>query len=278
MIESGSLRITLWYIVLVSIFFSALSFARIPYQIYVWEIFIDGKIIALLLFLIYLLQRSKFQFSFIAAKLNILDWRRSLLWFLFPVAAYSIVIIIGMLTKEGKFDNLDNIATLILATLFDLPAVFVFSLTFIFIEEIIFRGILLNSFLSKQKRVNSVTILSFVFSGFCMSDVFTNDFSSPLIFVSIIFYFFAIGVLTSALVLKYNSLWVSYSFRIGQLTIAPLILTSYLIESDSFFQTKNSLFYAEGFLFLMITLTVGFILLKSVEITTESQTIEKSTI
>lgn len=278
MIETGSLRITLSFLVLISIFFSALSFARIPYQFYVWEIFIDGKIITMLLFLLYLLKRSKFQFSFNAAKLDRMDWEGSILWFFFPLVSYSIVITIGMLTKEGLFNNLENIATLILATVFDLPAVFVFSLTFIFIEEIVFRGILLSSFLSTRKKFSSVVILSLFFSGFSMSDVFTNDFSSPLIFASLIVYFFAVGVLTSALVMKYKSVWVSYSLRIGLLTISPLILTSYLIETDSFFQTKNSLFYVEGFLFSVITLTIGFVLLRSIEIPTESQTIENSAI
>lgn len=278
MIETGSLRITQWCIVLTTLFFSTLSFASIQYQFYVWEIFIDGKIITVLVFMLYLLKMSKFQFSVRAAKLDRMYWKSSILWFLFPLGSYTVVIIFGMLTREGLSNNLENIATLILATVFDLPAVFVFSLTFIFIEEVFFRGILLSSFLSTQKKFSSVVLQSLLFSCFSMSDVFTNDFSSPLIYASLMVYFFAVGVLSSTLVMKYSSIWVSYFLRIGLLTISPLILTSYLIEADSFFQTKNSLFYAEGFLFSVIALIIGFFLLRSVEISTAPQTIENSAI
>lgn len=279
MIESGSLRITLLLLVFLSIFFSILSFIRIPYQLYVWEIFIDGKIIALVLFMIYLVKRSKLLLSSLSAPLQNFYWRRNILWYLFPVLAYSVVLLVGILTEEGKLDNFDNLLTLTLATLFDLPAVFVFSLAYLFIEEIVFRSVLLNSLLLRMNKEGTVMTISVLFALYCMSDVFTNDFSSALIFATLLLYFFSVGVITSALVLKYNSLWISYSFRIGLLTIAPLFLTSYLAESDSLFQTKNSLFFAEGIVFSLITLSIGFILLRShVNTNDESQTAEKSVI
>ncbi|MEW6061055.1 MAG: CPBP family intramembrane glutamic endopeptidase, partial [Bacteroidota bacterium] len=215
----------------------------------------------------------------VLAKLKRFNWRRSILWFLFPIASYSIVVFIGIVLKEGAFDKFDNAATMIMATLFDLPAVFVFSFTFIFMEEIIFRGILLNSHLSTKKETASAITVSVLFSIYSMPDVFTNDFSSLVIYISLLFYFFSVSFITSFLALRYDSLWVSYSFRIGLLTIAPLILTSYMVESDSLFQTKNSFFYAEGFLFSLLTLVTGFVLLKRrAEIPLEPQIVEKSTI
>lgn len=278
MIEYRFLRVTIWYIVIISLIFSTLSFFRIPYQIYLWEIFIDGKLIFVILFLIYLIRKAKFQFNSYTLKLKSSLWKPALIWFVYPIGVYSIVVLIGVMVKEGKLENLDNITTLMLATLFDIPALFFFSLFFIMIEEIIFRGILLNSLILQHGKVGSAVIASIVFSIFCMADVFTNDFASIAIFVILIFFFFAVGILTSALAMKYNSLWVSYSFRIGLVTMTPLIITSYLTESDSFFRTKNSLFYAEGIFFSIITAIIGFAILRAHKNNKELQNLEKSTI
>ncbi|MBI2427434.1 MAG: CPBP family intramembrane metalloprotease [Ignavibacteriales bacterium] len=207
-----------------------------------------------------------------------MDWKGNLIWFLFPAVVYGLIILTGDTTNQGEIDDLDNWITLILATLFDLPVVFFFSTTSVFIEEAFFRGIIFNSLNSTKEFLHSALYTSMLYSIFSMADAFSFDFSSILIFISLLLYFASVGFLASILVLKYNSLWTAYSFRIGLLTITPLILTSYLAESDSFFKTKNSFFYAEGLIFSILIFGIGFLLLKSTQKIGTPSKFENSTV
>lgn len=278
MIESGWLRLTTAYVIFISIVFMIFSYLRIQYQFYVWELFIDLKIVLLLLFLSYLWIRKKFQINILLLKISKYDWKSNLVWLIFPAIFYGFIIVGGYFTNQTEIDKLDNWITLILATVFDLPAVFFFSFTSVFIEEAFFRGILFNSVNSNKPVLYSLLFTASLFSIFSMADVFSFDFSSILIFINLLLYFVSIGFLSSILVLRYNSLWIAYSYRIGLLTMPPLILTSYLTESDSFFKTENSFFYAEGLIFSLLNIGIGYYLLRKLVKIEVPQKVENSAV
>lgn len=253
MIETTSLRLTFIYVLALSIFFALLSYFNISYQFYIWEIFVDVKIVLLVLFLLFLRKKGKYRFS--GSVLKKWNLKKNFLWFFIPLVFYTFIAIVGVIVGEVSVDIPENAETLLLATIFDIPAVFVFSVTSIFIEEIFFRGVLVTSFeqiygsegLSDKIKTISITSVLFVF--FNLSEVISTNSRSAISVTLLVMYFFSIGILTSILVLKYRTIWFGYSFRIFLSTVPTLILPSFFVDSDLFFRTKNFLFFSEGLLF-----------------------------
>lgn len=217
-----------------------------------WEIFVDIKIVLLPLFLLFLRKKGKFRFS--SAFLRKWDVKKNLFWFFIPLVLYILTFLVGLLVGEVSVDIPENAETLILATIFDIPAIFVFSVTSIFIEEIFFRGVLVNSFEKHYGKLKTIVITSVLFAFFNLSEVVSYEARSLLTVSLLVIYFLSVGTLTSVLVLKYHTVWLGYSFRIFLATVPMLILPSFLVDSDSFFKTKNFLFFSEGLFFSLLVL------------------------
>jgi hypothetical protein len=171
-----------------------------------------------------------------------------------------------MLFGTTSINKLDNAVTLILATLFDIPAIYVFSATTILIEEILFRGVLVSSFQLSFSPGWGTFISSALWTLWSINEILAVEPITVLILISLLLFFLSLGFLLSALVKKYQSIWPGYSFRIGVMTLTPITLTSQLVESDSFFSSTSSIFIAEGLLISILTTCVSILLLKKKDI------------
>ncbi len=260
MIDRTYFRLVVFAVILSSILFGMLRYFLIQYQFYVWEIFIDAKILCLLGLIFFLYKKktmlfTKDQFVFLQ-----FDWRKNLVVCSLPLFFYVIPIIVGLLIKEVSVSKLDNATTLVLATLFDLPAIYFFSLTSIFIEEIFFRGILLSTFQQKYSPIHSIILSSLFWMMFNISELVGLEELNFAHIIVIAIYFFSIGILCAAFSNKYKSVWLGYSFRVGIIALIPIILTSSLLESDSFLTTTSYFFNAEGIVVSLLLIVSGVIL------------------
>lgn len=264
MIDQKLLRFTFTFIVLISIVSGILSYFAIPYQFYVWELYIDAKILAVAV-LVFFLNRSKsIRFEKIQSQLFNWNFKKNIIFFLLPLFFYLLNNVLGILFKQVMLVKLDNAPTLILATLFDIPAFYVFSCTTILLEEIFFRGLILSSLLSQKSKVYAVVVSSSIWSLYSVSEIISTPELDIVKFLIILIFFFAIGMVCSILVHKYTSIWFGYSLRVGLISLTPISITSLLNESDSFFTTSSNLFVAEGLIFSIFLLLTGIIVNKYV--------------
>jgi membrane protease YdiL (CAAX protease family) len=233
-------------VVLVSILFGLLGYLKIPFQYYLWEILIDLKAAALAA--IFIIGYKKRTVTLTAHQFTLLnfDWKRNIALFFVPILFYAITIGAGSAFSEVKVNTLDNAVTLILATLFDIPAIYVFSATSILLEELIFRGILLQSFERAYGLLSSIFITSGLWTLSMASDLSGMENVTLLSVFTLLFFFLTAGGLLSLLSLWKGNVWLGYSMRIGLVTLTPIILTSLLNESDSFFETDSLFFVSEG--------------------------------
>jgi membrane protease YdiL (CAAX protease family) len=156
---------------------------------------------------------------------------------------------------------MENAVTLVLATLFDIPAIYVFSVTSILIEEILFRGILLRSYAQTSGNYRSVLIVSILWTLFMISDIIGGELFDATESAVLTLYFLSVGVLVTSLSLWRGNVWFGYSLRIGLITLTPIILTSRINESDSFFNSGSLLFIAEGVVVSMVLILLAAIVL-----------------
>lgn len=234
------------YICISSICFGLLNYFQIQYQFYLWEIFVDIKIMSLLLFLLYIGRKGESSLAENIAELKNWNVKKMFQWFGLPLGFYGIVIIAGIILSEIKFQKPDNATTLILATIFDMPAVFIFSLFYIFLEEFIFRSFVVRSLMSTNGKTRAIFLSSFFWTLFAIPDFVSFAANSFYSFTAVVLYLFVIGILGAVVYLIYKTVWFSYSFRIGTITLAPLCISSLIVESDPFFLTTSVLFSAEG--------------------------------
>ncbi|HAP37008.1 MAG TPA: hypothetical protein DCQ28_14170 [Bacteroidetes bacterium] len=263
MIERQYFRLTFVIIICISILSGILSYFQIPYQFYVWELFIDSKILALMLLLIFLNRKKAIQIASVKLLLLNWSWKKSIIYFSLPILLYVIVIAAGLLFNGVLLNKLDNSTTLILATLFDIPAIFVFSATSILIEEIFFRGFLHSTMQQFRPQWQAIILISFVWVVYNFSEIIGIEEVNLLKGIIVVSFYFSIGVFCSVLVSKHNSIWFGYSLRVGLITLAPVIVTSLLSESDAFFSSESFLFFTEGAIVSVLLLAIGYILFRS---------------
>jgi membrane protease YdiL (CAAX protease family) len=257
MIEKIFLRRSLLILLVISALFALLSSYSIRFQFSVWELFIDAKIVTAAVFFF---AAWKKQWIVIAPEhfpFLRFDWRSNTALFFAPVLFYLFPIAAGFTSKNVSLNPLENAATLVLGTLFDIPALFVFSATSVFIEEVMFRGILFRSLRENISVPMALVLTNVVWMLFCLSEIFSVPDITILKSLVIGFFFFSIGLFCSALTAKYNSIWQGYSFRVGIIALTPILLTSFLAESDSFFTTESILFAADGVLVSLLLCMVA---------------------
>lgn len=260
MINFKILRFITISVIAIATFFGGLNFLKIQYQFYIWEIFIDLKILSLLLIFFALRRKHLYQFSLENLHLKKWEVNKNIFWFSMPFAVYAVVAVFGIVFRQVQVDDVDNASTLVLATIFDIPAIYVFSATSILVEEVFFRVLLFNILKVTYSFWKAATVAAILWSMFSFTDILSM---ANLGFITIFLAslnFFGVGLLCAALVEKYRSIWVSYSFRIGIISLTSLILPSYFVEADSLLTTKSNLFFSEGFIVSLLIILGAFIL------------------
>lgn len=246
MMSLNSIRAIFVFVVALSILFSLLQYFLIPYQFYFWEIFVDLKSVSLIIFILIVLKSRYLNFRWESSGIFNWNWSGNILWFLFPVVALLASLASGYFLTEVKTGELDNTATMMLQALFDIPAIFVFSLTTIFIEELFFRSFLFQQQIQKQPIDQCVLINSILWTIYCVPDLFSLDVSSTVNIGVTVFFIFSTGILLNILWWKNTTLWYGYSLRVGISSFYSMIITSNFAESEPFSKTDSLFFYAEG--------------------------------
>ncbi|MCK9408334.1 MAG: CPBP family intramembrane glutamic endopeptidase [Bacteriovoracaceae bacterium] len=266
MIEQQYLHRSCIALLILSVVFAILSTFDIRYQFYFWELFIDIKIVVVIGVLFGAWKKRWLVFSPEQFILLRFDWKTNVTIFFLPLLVYSLPIACGLTTKVLTINAIDNAATLALATLFDVPAIYMFSATSALIEEIVFRGVLLRSFRNKFSVQYALFLTNGLWTIFCISEVVgITKVTALSAFVTGLF-FFSLGLFCSVLTIKNNSVWPGYSLRIGIITLTPILLTSFLAESDSFFTTNSIVLVAEGILVSTAFLAASFVLLRQINV------------
>jgi membrane protease YdiL (CAAX protease family) len=233
-------------IIVVSLFFTLLDYFDLPYQFYIWEFFIDLKPLTLFASILFFIRQKRISFSIDDLKIFRWKWKNIGVSIVFPVVLLFIAIGMGLLLGEVTSNKVDNKSTLILGAVFDLPAIFVFSTVTVLVEEIVFR-FLVYSFIKNQSSFIVSILLTNILWGIYNISVIV-DFNSFEIGKALIlfFYFLSLGMACSVFFLWQNSIWMSYSFRIGMTILGPFLLNSLLVETDPFYVTGSFFFFANG--------------------------------
>ena len=192
----------------------------------------------------------KFQIGFNLAKIGIRswDWPTNLLAFFSPIGLFGLLIVAGILFKATLYQGVENSATFLLATAFDIPATFFFSITTVLLEEIVFRGFVFRAISKKE----SFVLPALLTSGLWALMSFSNGFQIQNSNLGSIFVGFlnltSIGFVCSALLLFSKSIWSSYSFRLGLLVFSSALLCGSQDDTNSFFITNLGSFSSRGVL------------------------------
>lgn len=252
-----------------SLVFLLLSLFRLPTQLYVWEILLDARVLSVFL-AVFLLHVKKF----IAVPTEEFSLKRFGLWtnvaaFFAPLMLYGIVILTGWFAGSIRFESLDNAGTSILATVFDIPALYVFSFSTILLEEMVFRSVLRAGTLKSFSRFIAFAAVNILWGLYCMPEYLSGE-EWTVATGSVLFLFFlSAGLFLLALTERTKSIWAAYSFRVGIMTLTPILLTSRINESDSFFTTTSELFTAEGVVMSALLLTLSLLIFSQLPKTVE---------
>jgi len=260
MITPEKIRPAITAVLLITAAASVLSFFSFSFQFYVWEFYLDGRL--LVLSGIAYAAWKKGWLSVTAELLTLQRFAivRNILLFLLPLLMYAIPVAAGYFLKELKIEAMDNAVTIVLATLFDLPAIYVFSATTILLEELLFRNILLRSFRSQFGEGRGVLIAVVIWTIYCIPEVLAVKELPVKGAMILVLYFSVTGFFCSALFLSFSSVWAGYSFRTGITALTPILITSVLTESDSFVTTSSVLYGAEGIIVSLLMLVTGIVI------------------
>ena len=254
MISLSSLRTNYLFVVAITVVFTLLQYYQIPYQFYFWEILIDLKIVSLLFFLWFLWNKNKLLVQWESSGILQWQWKGNILWFLYPAVVLILVGFVAFILNQLKLEGLENAPTLVLQTIFDIPAIFVFSVTTIFVEEFFFRSILFRTQLQHRTVIYSSIINAFFWSLYYLPDIISIEDNAIHIYLSVALFIFSYGILLSILMWRNETLWYGYSFRIGISVILPFFISSNFVDSDTIFSTESVFFNAEGIVFSLIFL------------------------
>jgi hypothetical protein len=273
MIEQNSFFRTSAAVTLISILFGIFRLLNIPFQFYLWEFFIDTKILTVAGIIILFVKRKEVAFSGDQMRFLSFNWQKNIWFFLLPLGVFLIPIAVGIGVGEVTVNKLNNVSTLILATIFDIPAIYIFTLTSVFIEEIIFRGIFFVSFREKSSIRNAQFLSGCLWVAYSFSEIAAIEELHWSTISTLLLYYFMQHLICSSLVVHYSSVWPGYSFRVGMISITPILLSSLSIESDSFFKTNSSFFVAEG---IIVSILLIIISLRILSITSNLTKIQEN--
>jgi membrane protease YdiL (CAAX protease family) len=265
MFESKSIFQTIAAIFVISIVFAVLSVFKISYQFYLWEFYIDLKPLSLLVVLFFLIQQKKIIFSLEDLKIFRLNLKLTGFSFLLPIFLIFCTIGIGMLIGSVMPNKLENKPTLILGAIFDIPAIFVFSILNVFIEEIFFRILLFKTINRNRSTAFSLLSTNLLWELYTISQIIDFESFHGSETMILLIYFFALGIASSALFLWQNSIWSIFSFRIAFIIAGPFLLNSFLVETDPFFVSSSTFFFANGFVISIFIVLMAYFAYKKAQ-------------
>jgi len=231
-------------------------------QIYVWEFRIDlrSAVFAILCVSFSKWRHAGFEFT----KIGMWKWnlRSNILAFFFPFGLFVLLILGGLLFKTIDYQGVENSATFLLATVFDIPATYFFSVTTVLLEEIVFRGFVFSAVMKGKNIFLPSLLASGLWALMCIGGVFQDagaNFRSILFgFVNLV----SIGFVCSSLYLSSGSIWSSYSFRIGLIVFSTALLSESPAEANSFFSANTFLFSSNGLLITLFNFIFASLVLK----------------
>ncbi len=245
----------LFFLFLISLLSAIVALLGVSTQSYFWEFPVDVKILLFVL-LLFLLVR-KYHWDFGLNKYGILRWEvgSNVLAFLSPLVILALTITAGYLLKKTSFDVADDSVTLLLATLFDIPAAYLFSVVVVLVEELIFRGFIFN-FISRENGILKSVLISSIIWMFANLDKIAQIGPSSLFVISSeLLNLISIGLACSVLYCQTKSIWPGYSFRIGLLVFSSAMLTSDANETSGVFYTETQTLSNSGILLSFVMLT-----------------------
>ena len=244
----------LFFLFLISLISAAVALFGGSVQFYLWEFPLDAKLLFYVLLLFFYIR--KYHWNFGINKYGILRWdiRSNSLAFLIPLVILAISISMGYLFEKTTFEGVDDSVTLLLATLFDIPEVYFFSVTVILLEEWIFRGFI-SDFLSRQYGLFRVVIFSSLIWTVANIDKLSQfRYTSFFAISSELINLISIGIATSVLYFQTKSIWPGYSFRVGLLVFSSTMLASNVNEMSGIFYTETQAFSNSGILLSFVTI------------------------
>lgn len=251
-----SRRSAYWAILLVATATFFLTFLKKPTSATIWEFRIDGPILACLALAAGVDRRRIIAFrSLLPAVFGRPDWKWVFLAFVVAFVVTGFLILSGYFLKAVDYQGVDNPATFCLSVLLDLPAIAVFSLSTIFLEELLFRGILSAIFDETESIIPGILASSCLWAllKIAESESAVGDLRTfPEHFIALVAFGSALCAIASAA----KSLWASYTLRIAMTTIVPIFLSGSESDQNSFFVCSSPHFapdgWATGGLFFLI--------------------------
>lgn len=246
-----SYQLFLFCIPILVVIASVCALTGMKTHFFLWELLVDGKTIVLAALFFFIVKPGGRQLQKIrkeAQELGVFTWGVLPLLgaFTIPVFVACVPLGAGLLLKKVSFANPDNAVTLLLTMAFDIPAVFIFTVTTVFVEEYIFRGYVLTEFLKNGASTLGLIVSSLLWALYAGVEVLPLDEYSLRSVGLLIYCYIAVGIAASVLYRVTGSLWTSYAFRIGIITYTPIVLSGVTGATDAFFMTENIFFYGDG--------------------------------
>lgn len=258
----------LFSLFLISLLSATVALLGVSTQFNLWEFPVDVKILLFVLLLFLFIR--KYHWDFGINKYGILRWDvgQNVLAFLSPLVILALTITAGYLLKKTTFEGADDSVTLMLATLFDIPAAYFFSVAVVLVEELIFRGFIFD-FVSREYGIFKSVLISSIIWTVANFDKIAQIRSSSLFVVSSeLLNLISIGLACSAIYYHAKSIWPGYSFRIGLLVFSSAMLASDVNETSTVFYTGTQALSNSGILLSFVTLAFTsclFIFSKSIK-------------
>ena len=247
--------IFLFFLFLISLVSAKVALLGVSPQFYLWEFAIDVKLLLFVLLLFLFIR--KYHWNFGINNFGILRWDvgPNIMAFLSPLGILALTIVAGYLLKKTTFAGSDDSVTLLLATLFDVPAAYFFSVAVVLVEELIFRGFMLD-FVSRENGIFKSILISLMIWTVANFDKIAQIRSSSLFVISSeLLNLISLGLACSAIYCRTKSIWPGYSFRIGLLVFSSAMLASDVSDTSSVFYTETHILSNSGILLSFVTLT-----------------------
>jgi membrane protease YdiL (CAAX protease family) len=261
--------IFLLFLLLISVLSAIAALFGVSTQFYLWEFPVDVKILLFALLLFFFIR--KYHWDFDLSKYGILRWYggQNVLAFISPLVFLALTVTAGYLLKKTTFEGADDSITLLLATLFDIPAVYFFSVVVVLVEELIFRGFIFG-IVSREYGIFKSVLISSIIWAVANFDKIAQIRSSSLFDISSEFLnLISIGLACAAIYSRTDSIWPGYSFRIGLLVFSSAMIASDVNETTGVFYTETQALSNSGVLLSFVTLTFTTCLLISSKNTKE---------
>lgn len=207
---------------------------NIPTEFHLWEVPVNVRIFAIS-GIPFLLDPGRFVLKELS-QFGILKWRwkSNLIAFAVPMVFLFIIIVLPQIWGKNVLDDLGTSPMSMFAVLFDIPALYVFSLLVVLMDEIVFRGFLLGAFRQRGGLVLSIFMTTFVWTLASSEKIFRADDHSLVSVASGFLYLLSIGFATSGIFCHTNSVWNCYSYRIGLQVVSSAIIGSGLTMDPEF--------------------------------------------